>query len=90
MSKFLCFNLMFSSSNSILCFSESLLSINLLQVVQLSNPGSSMFLIGSDTKFTAAESELDYSEDCSEENDYEPMDIDNYYSDQEYWFEGDD
>ena len=56
MSKFLCFNLMFSSSNSILCFSESLLSINLLQVVQLSNPGSSMFLIGSDTKFTAAES----------------------------------
>ena len=34
--------------------------------------------------------ELDYSEDCSEENDYEPMDIDNYYSDQEYWFEGDD
>ena len=56
MSKFLCFNLMFSSNNSILCFSESLLSINLLQVVQLSNPGSSMFLIGSDTKFTAAES----------------------------------
>ena len=34
--------------------------------------------------------EIDYLEDCSEENDYEPMDIDNYYSDQEYWFEGDD
>ena len=34
--------------------------------------------------------EIDYPEDCSEENNYEPMDIDNYYSDQEYWFEGDD
>ena len=34
--------------------------------------------------------EIDYPEDCSEEYDYEPMDIDNYYSDQEYWFEGDD
>ena len=42
---------MFSSNNSILCFSESLLSINLLQVVQLSNPGSSMFLTCSDTNF---------------------------------------
>ena len=34
--------------------------------------------------------EIDYPEDCSEEYDYEPMDIDNYYLDQEYWFEGDD
>ena len=34
--------------------------------------------------------EIDYLEDCTEEYDYEPMDIDNYYSDQEYWFEGDD
>ena len=34
--------------------------------------------------------EIDYPEDCTEEYDYEPMDIDNYYSDQEYWFEGDD
>ena len=34
--------------------------------------------------------EIDYQEDCSEEYDYEPMDIENYYSDQEYWFEGDD
>ena len=39
--------------------------------------------------------EIDYLEDCFEEydfeeNNYEPMDIDNYYSDQEYWFEEDD
>ena len=34
--------------------------------------------------------EVDYQADCSEEYDYEPMDIDNYYSDQEYLFEGDD
>ena len=34
--------------------------------------------------------EFDYLENCSENNDREPMDIDNYYSDQEYWFEGDD
>ena len=34
--------------------------------------------------------EFDYLEDCFEDNDCEPMDIDNYYSDQEYWFEGDD
>ena len=34
--------------------------------------------------------EIDYPEDCSKEYDYEPMDIDNYYSDQEYWFGGDD
>ena len=34
--------------------------------------------------------EFDYLEDCFENNNYGPMDIDNYYSDQEYWFEGDD
>ena len=30
--------------------------------------------------------ENDYLEDC----DCEPMDVDNYYLDQEYWFEGDE
>ena len=34
--------------------------------------------------------ECDYLEDCFENYDWEPMDMDNYYSDQEYWFEGDD
>ena len=34
--------------------------------------------------------EFDYLEDCFEDDDCEPMDIDNYYSDQEYWFEGGD
>ena len=34
--------------------------------------------------------EFDYLEDCFENNNHGPMDIDNYYSDQEYWFEGDD
>ena len=33
--------------------------------------------------------EFHYLENCSEDNDCEPKDIDNY-SDQEYWFEGDD
>ena len=28
--------------------------------------------------------EFDYLEDCFEDDDCEPMDIDNYYSDQEY------
>ena len=29
-------------------------------------------------------------ENDSVEEDYSPMDMDNYYSDQEYWFEGDE
>ena len=29
-------------------------------------------------------------ENDSVEEDYAPMDIDNYYLDQEYWFEGDE
>ena len=29
-------------------------------------------------------------ENDSVEKDYSPMDMDNYYSDQEYWFEGDE
>ena len=32
--------------------------------------------------------EFHYLEDCFENNDC--MNMDNYYSDQEYWFEGDD
>ena len=40
--------------------------------------------------YTEIQEENDYLEDCIEENNCEPMDIDNYYSDQKYWFEGDD
>ena len=33
----------------------------------------------------------DYLEDCFENSkNWEPMNMDNYYSDQEYWFEEDD
>ena len=34
--------------------------------------------------------ECDYLEDCYENNDWEPINMDNYYLDKEYWFEGDD
>ena len=34
--------------------------------------------------------EFDYLEHCTDDNDFEPMDIENYYSDKEYWFKGDD
>ena len=34
--------------------------------------------------------DLPESNNDYEEENYSPMEMDNYYSDQEYWFEGDD
>ena len=44
-----------------------------------------IFRFNIDTENLEIQEEID-----SEEENYSPMDMDNYYSDQEYWFEGDD
>ena len=41
-------------------------------------------------RFSTDREDLEIQEENEFLEDCEPMDVDNYYSDQEYWFEGDE